>query len=245
VLRALVSPKNVASTSLASLGGNFGLQPLLGKTLAVISDARLSGRANLEVIAERLLNISGEDPVPVERKFLTTIHTPLPVRFMILSNELPHLNDASGALASRFIVLRFTNSWYGKEDPELTGKLLAEVPGILLWSLQGLKRLRLRRRFLQPESALELIKTLEDLSSPIKAWLEECCNVGQQYTGEANFMYREWCRWCESNGIDNHGAMSVFSRDMHAALPTLRVKSRRVSKGSDKRARYWIGVGIK
>jgi putative DNA primase/helicase len=43
-----------------------------------------------------------------------------------------------------------------------------EVPGILLWALQGLKRLRERQRFVQPDSALELVKTLEDLSSPIK-----------------------------------------------------------------------------
>ena len=28
-------------------------------------------------------------------------------------------------------------SWYGAEDPGLTGKLLAELPGVLLWSVGG------------------------------------------------------------------------------------------------------------
>ena len=42
----------------------------------------------------------------------------LPTRFLLLSNELPELADASGAMASRFIVLTLRNSFYGREDTE-------------------------------------------------------------------------------------------------------------------------------
>ena len=35
---------------------NFGLQPLLGKAVAMIQDARLSGRTDAAVVAERLLS---------------------------------------------------------------------------------------------------------------------------------------------------------------------------------------------
>jgi putative DNA primase/helicase len=41
----------------------------------------------------------------------------LPVRFLFLTNELPRLDDASTALASRFMVLRLTRSFFGVEDP--------------------------------------------------------------------------------------------------------------------------------
>src|SRR5262249_4411579 len=44
VLRGVVGIENTAGPTLASLGTNFGLSPLLGKSLAIISDARLSGR---------------------------------------------------------------------------------------------------------------------------------------------------------------------------------------------------------
>ena len=44
VLGALVGRENVAGPTLSSLGGDFGLAPLIGKPLAVISDARLNGR---------------------------------------------------------------------------------------------------------------------------------------------------------------------------------------------------------
>ena len=46
VLGALVGRENVAGPTLSSLGGDFGLAPLLGKPLAVISDARLDGRSS-------------------------------------------------------------------------------------------------------------------------------------------------------------------------------------------------------
>lgn len=68
ILGALVGTENVAGPTLSSLNHDFGLAPLLGKTLAVVSDARLNGR-NANVVVERLLSISGEDTLTVNRKY--------------------------------------------------------------------------------------------------------------------------------------------------------------------------------
>ena len=48
---------------------NVGVQPLIGKQLAIVSDARLGYKSNLESVAERLLSISGEDALTVDRKY--------------------------------------------------------------------------------------------------------------------------------------------------------------------------------
>ena len=45
ILGKLIGPANVAGPTLSSLSGDFGLAPLIGKPLAVISDARLSREA--------------------------------------------------------------------------------------------------------------------------------------------------------------------------------------------------------
>jgi putative DNA primase/helicase len=45
MLAALVGRGHVVGPTLASLGTNFGLSPLLGRPLAVVSDARLSGNS--------------------------------------------------------------------------------------------------------------------------------------------------------------------------------------------------------
>jgi hypothetical protein len=111
----------------AALGANFGLQAPHGKRVAIISDARLGGRADQQAIAERLLSITGEDAVTIDRKYRDARTDRLQTRFLILSNELPRLADASGALASRFIVLTLSESFYGREDLHLTDRLLAEL----------------------------------------------------------------------------------------------------------------------
>jgi putative DNA primase/helicase len=102
VLAALVGRDNVAGPTLSSLAGDFGLAPLLGKPLAVIADARMSGR-NGTVVVERLLSISGEDTITINRKYKDQWTGKLPARFMILTNELPALGDASAAIAGRFV----------------------------------------------------------------------------------------------------------------------------------------------
>ena len=65
------------------------------------------------------------------------------------------------------ILLRLRESFYGREDPSLTDKLLAELPGILRWAIEGWCRLRARGRFAQPKSAADLLSELHDISSPI------------------------------------------------------------------------------
>ena len=145
VLRRLIGERNVAGPTLSSLGGPFGLQPLLGKSVAIISDARLGGRTDGSIVTERLLSISGEDSLSIDRKNTTAVESKLDTRLMLLSNELPRLSDVSGALAGRMIILRLSESWYGREDHGLFMRLEAELPGILLWAIEGWRRLRARR----------------------------------------------------------------------------------------------------
>ena len=136
VLTRLIGNGNVSGPTTSSLAGPFGLQPLIGKTLAIVSDARFHGE-NIATVVERLLCISGEDTLTVDRKHTTSVTMKLPTRFMFLTNEFPRLNDASGALAGRFVILRLTQSFYGKEDTGLTDRLLNELPGILNWAIEG------------------------------------------------------------------------------------------------------------
>jgi putative DNA primase/helicase len=114
VLERLVGVDNKVNPTLAELGRNFGIAPLIAKRIAIISDARLGQGAGQHVIAERLLSITGEDAITVDRKYLSAWTGRLQTRFLILSNELPRLAGASGALARRFILLKLLEtSFYG------------------------------------------------------------------------------------------------------------------------------------
>jgi putative DNA primase/helicase len=242
VLRRLVGEMNVCAPTLSGLGTNFGLWPLLGKTVATVSDARLSGRTDAAVVVERLLSISGEDAQTIDRKNLSQVTAKLPVRFVILTNELPRLADSSGALVGRLIVLRLTRSWYGQEDKALTDKLLAELPGILLWAIAGWKRLQERGRFVQPDSGHRMVEDMEDLSSPIGAFIRECCEVGAGHEVAVKELFDRWKRWCEDKGRKEAGTEQVFGRDLRAAVPGIDVRQPRTESG---RVRFYTGLRIR
>jgi putative DNA primase/helicase len=221
VLTGLLGPHNTAAPTLAALTQNFGLQPLIGKPLAVVSDARLGSRANNEIAVERLLSISGEDTLTIDRKYRDPWTGRLPTRFMILTNELPKFSDSSGALASRFVMSILTRSFYGEENPRLTAELLEEASGIFNWALEGLDRLRERGYFLIPESAREAQHHLEDLASPVGAFVRDMCEVGPAYEVDKDVLWEAWKDWCSEEGRDRPGTKAVFARDLRAAVPGL------------------------
>ncbi|HWX33752.1 MAG TPA: phage/plasmid primase, P4 family [Steroidobacteraceae bacterium] len=240
VLVGLVGKANCVSPTLTSLGGQFGLQPLIGKLVAIISDARLGTKADQHAIVEAFLRVTGEDHITADRKNRAAWNGQLAVRFLVISNELPRLTDTSGALASRFIILRLVNSFYGREDQTLTDKLIAERPGIFNWSLDGLQRLKARGHFLQPPSAAAAVQELEDLASPIGAFIRERCEVGGAYSVGVEPLYEAWRKWCEQQGRDHPGTKQTFGRDLRAVLPAL--GDGRPREGSD---RYRIYTGIR
>lgn len=217
VLARLIGTTNVCGPTTSSLAGPFGLQSLIGKTLAIVSDARFHGE-NIATVVERLLCISGEDTLTVDRKHMTSVTMKLPTRFMFLTNEFPRLTDASGALAGRFVILRLTESFYGKEDTGLTDRLLGELPGILNWAIEGWRHQRERGHFVMPTSVRDVVQEIEDLSSPVAAFVRTECVVGPGRRVWVDDLYAAWKQWCEREGRTLVSTKQAFGRDLAAAV---------------------------
>lgn len=218
VLENLVGQHNRVSPSLASIGTQFGLQPLVGKRVAMISDARLSGKVDQQPIVENLLRITGEDALSVPRKYLGDWTGKLSTRFVLASNETPGFTDASAALANRFILFKFNTSYLGREDHGLTSRLMRELSGIVLWALAGLDRLQHRGYLIQPESSRELADELRETSSPIGEFVAEKCVVNAVYEVDRGDLFEAWREWCKSQGMDHPGTMARFGKLLSASV---------------------------
>jgi putative DNA primase/helicase len=239
MLRQLLGIDNTVAPTLAQLSSNFGIAPLIGKRVAIISDARLGKRTDQHVIAERLLSITGEDAITADRKYLSAWTGRLQTRFVILSNELPQLEDPSGALASRFVVLTLRQSFYGREDHELFERLLPELPGILSWAIEGWRRLSERGSFVMPASSANDLQQLEDLGSPIKVFVRDHCDLGAGHTVEARVLFESWRDWCCQQNR-NPGTAEQFGKDLRAAVPGIKVAQPRATG----RRRVYEGIGL-
>src|SRR5262249_37771382 len=225
----LLGAGSVCGPTFKSLGGEFGLMPFIGRTLAVIADARFVGE-NVGITVERLLSISGEDTLDVNRKGKAFWTGKLPTRIMIISNELPRLTDASAAIISRMVPLLTTKSWLGREDHRLQARLEKELPGILNRAWEGLRRLNAKDgKFTHVESAEAALQVLEALASPVKAFVREKCELGADYQEDTGVLYRSYKSWCEANG---HATPSsgVFGKNLFAAYPEIIKKRPRIAE---------------
>jgi putative DNA primase/helicase len=233
----------VVCPTLASLGTPFGKAPLIDKLLAVFSDARVSNGDALSAISEAILSIIGEDDQCINRKYLPPWIGHLTVRLILMANELPRFTDHSGALANRFIIIQLRKSFLGEEDLNLADRLAAEAPGILNWMLDGLAELRRVGRLVQPESGKALLQEFEELTSPVSQFIAERCIVAPSQSVKVADLFNAWGLWAETNGWPRAGSVGIFSRDLHAAIPTVELVRPRASDGS--RDRRYSGVGLR
>jgi putative DNA primase/helicase len=233
-LAAIHGEQNAARPTTDSLTERFGLQPLIGKPLAIISDARFVGR-NIQTTIERLLNISGEDAVTIDKKNRDAVTLKLPTRIIVGINGLPKFPDNSGALANRFLPLKLTKTFLGREDRHLREALLQELPGILKLMLEGLRRLH-RQGFTKPAYQAGFIQDVEELGSPLRAFVRERCELGADKLVMTDHLWRAWLAWNEDSSFDERGR-PLFGRNLKASFPEI-TKSKKSGKNC------YVGIGL-
>jgi len=217
VLHALLGDGAVGLT-LDSFAQQFGLQQVVGAGAVTIGDARFARTMDKAVI-ERLLSISGGDPMPVDVKYgkPKTINFELGGRVLIATNETPSFLEASNAMADRFAVLKFTRSFLGREDLNLEKALMGELPGIVRWALAGLDDLGPAGHFAEPASGVVVREQIKSDSAPIRLFIEERCELGPEFKVPNEELYLAYSRWAELNGMFKMNAVH-FARDLLTAF---------------------------
>lgn len=206
MLEAMVGAMNYEGFTLKSLSEDFGLQNLVGKSVMVDSDARSALKSeDMQTAIERLLSISSNDKVIVNRKNKLPISVRLGVRPVIMSNELPSFMDSSNAINDRMVLLKMRKSFLGKEDKTLKPRLRKEVQGVFNWALEGLADLEEAGRLIQPSSANNYIDTLNEGSSPHEQFLRTFCTIGAPGDEDSwchhSQLVMMWKNYCEANDM--------------------------------------------
>jgi putative DNA primase/helicase len=246
VLQGLIGKPNYIGTSLKAFSEGFGMENFIGKKVVVFSDARLDGvpQRSLSTIVERLLLITGEDDMHINRKNTKYWEGKLNSRVIVFSNELLRLPDESGALPGRFLTFRMQQSFFGREDHNLTEKLLAERPGILNLALNALAELRERGRLIQPRTGEEMSESLGELSSDISSFVEECCVVDPEREILCQDLFGAFGRWSQKRGVRHAWGENKFSEKLRSVIPTLTKSRPRNINGKPNPTRLTMLIGI-
>jgi P4 family phage/plasmid primase-like protien len=209
VMCALVGKENYHSSTISKLAKPFGLGAVLGKKALFIPDAHEGDKVAMSVSGEIVKNITGEDPVPVERKFRDEVSVKLTTKIVMAANDMPRLLDIQGALMRRMVVLRFVRQFRDgpeaahQKDPDMREKLLRELPGILNWAIHGLEKLRSAGKLLRPESSREIFEDISSVLNPSQEFFAEMIEYVSPHgpekpaillVDEGYALYRAWCQ---------------------------------------------------
>ena len=243
VMTAVVGEQNVAMTSVNSLAGRFDLGSFVGRSLVFLPEVRVGFRTDSAEAMDRLLSISGGDPQPVEDKFAAK--QPLvrmSCKFVVTPNEEPRFTDAAAALIRRLLVIP-TGQPPLKPDPGLPAALKAELPGIILWAIEGLRRLRQDGGFEQPPEGVEIVHSIKRTLSVAWSFVEDACVLQPGSEVDTGVLYRLFTAWCEQQGMDRPPSAESFGRQLRAAAPGIDRVNRTTSvDGATRRVRHYTGV---
>jgi putative DNA primase/helicase len=119
----------------------------------------------------------------------------------MFGNGKPQIPDASGGMWRRVRLIHFGQPIPKNErDPHLSAKLRAELPGILNWALEGLRRVNERGELVVPDAIAAATADYRAEQDPLTDFLRDCCAVGPGYTSSAADLWPVWCDWCREGG---------------------------------------------
>jgi P4 family phage/plasmid primase-like protien len=143
-----------------------------GKALNVLTE--LSAEALIADGGFKTL-VSTEEPISINAKYLAPETYVSTAKHLIVTNNLPRFNDHTSAMFNRLLIIPFTEVIpLEQQDRVLLEKLIAELPGILVWAAKGAERLvRRRGQWPEVEAARSIMVTFREDMNPIRQFMAE------------------------------------------------------------------------
>lgn len=141
-LIAAIFTNSYAAVPLQEFSKEFGMQPLVGKRVNILSDLPLDSIDETGQIKA----ITGEDSVTINRKYKEQITTKLECKIIGSGNRLPKVKDDSYAFWRRILIIKLYKAFEGESrDPKLKEKLLNDHEGLewfIYQSIQAYKKIQ-------------------------------------------------------------------------------------------------------
>lgn len=237
---------HVSSISFEMFADRFALFPLTQHKLNVcnempeiIGDNRFNGRR--EAVFKSLC--CGES-YPVEEKGKPIVTRRLTARPVFATNKMPYISDKSDGMYRRLRLIPFNTVVSGKEVvPDMHRLIIkaGELPGILLWALKGLGRLRRMSSFPVCDAGADLLEEYRAINDPVGSCLKEIL----EYKPDARELENDIGRkYHQELGLDMTQKVhhTRFVRAMLRAFPRARCVRARSEWG---REYVWEGVHLK
>ena len=209
------------------------LADLFGKRLVVSIESEQGRR-----LAESLVKtLTGSDRIKARKmkqdfwEFEPTHH------LWLATNHKPQIRGTDVAIWSRIKLIPFNAQFLDgdpKQDKHLSKKLLAELPGILRWCVEGCLAWQ-EAGLGVPEEVNEATENYRAEQDIIAAFLNDCCVIMPTAKATIRNVYKAYITWCEENG-----ERPVSQRELGSRLVERGFERRRAHGGTW----VWQGIGL-
>ena len=194
IITKMVGSKYVANTPLSELNGTFGLSTILDKLVCISGENEVTTALN----TERLKQIASGDRINVNIKCKQQVDYRPICTIIALTNNLPQVNDESHGFFRKALIIPFLNIvTKEQQDKDLIHKLEEELPGILRWSIEGLKRLvENEYNFTDSKVVQDTMRKYKEQQKPMNEFIKDCVvpMSGNRVTRkEIKEVFEKWC----------------------------------------------------
>ncbi len=170
VLTWMVGDKNVSHVSMERFADQFALVASENKLVNIMAEITKVPAAVEGVFKE----FTSGKPVSTRNLYGKTYSMSPTARCVCTANTLPPIKDHTDGFWRRLVLVPFKIQIpLAQVDTQLGHKLRPELPGIALWALQGLERLRKQEAFTVPAASADALAEYRAAGNPLGAWLLE------------------------------------------------------------------------
>ena len=224
LLRELVGPQNIASVSVQDMDDPRKRSPLMGKLVNMLTE--LTSNAMIADGGFKAL-VSTEEPILFDLKYGAMV-LDIPIcKHVIVTNVLPTINDRSRGTFNRLLLIRFLNVISRvHQDRNIWAKLSREMPGILLWALEGAQRLYHRGGSFTAAGEAE-VEEYRDKQDPLTGFLADECEVGPEERCFLPDLRAAYARWCGKPVEARHFATMIAQHGFQYSKEPARLGNRK------------------
>ncbi|KIU10055.1 hypothetical protein SC09_Contig28orf00221 [Bacillus subtilis] len=242
IVTALVGEDNVSSVPLSEFSQTFGMENLIGKSLNIAAENEMGGKA---FKTENFKAIVSGDNITINIKYRPAISYRPYCRLVFLVNNLPDSSDVTEGYFRKIIIVPFPRTFKKEErNVELKNELLKELPGILNWAIQGLKRLRSNNyQFSECKAIKETEGAYHDEQNPVREFFHSHVVQEDGFRTKQSDFYNMYSQWLNVQGIDDKGTKSrqVFWRYFKVILDSENIP---IVKKKVKGTVYYDGIKL-
>jgi putative DNA primase/helicase len=216
VVTAIFGKKNIAHKGLGELCSKDGYghrAEIENKLLNYASEINPRG-ADIELFKA----IVSQEPVTARRLYKDSFEFRPTVKLIFNANKLPAETERTEAYFRRFLILPFEVRITEEEkDPRLHEKIISqELPGVLNWIIEGLRRVVKNEKFTDSPKAGEAMETYRRESNSVAQFVEEYgLEKSNETITENKELYKAYTQFCSESG---HRPMNQinFSKELKA-----------------------------